>query len=346
MVIMKETRKIFMLVGRTNKIFRVLGQLQFKGTLLLFGDELTEEDIQEIFQMNKSVICANAKIPQRYESQTIKIYVGRISWGTEPCICINGDVAAQFQEIAENMNCDIGDHKSNSSGMQQSPTISDCKYCKFILHDDDINRSIYQSKNFVVIPTVGEFITGYLLIIPKRHVMSLAEFNAEEKTEFTEVLSDVKTMLQMAYNTEDFLVWENGTGNGGKGKAKDSIVHAHVHVAPSNLNFQKIQEMSKFDFKKVSYEKLSNYGKHSYLLMQENENFWRINDNPDLYIPRQYVRQLLAEEHGMGDQWNWRNFPFYEKMTQTRLDISNGLSTHWKEINPRIKERTEDFIIK
>ena len=95
-------------------------------------------------------------------------------------------------------------------------------------------------------PSIGQFINGYLLIIPKAHVMSMAEFSKELIDEFNIVLEDVIAILKLTYNFSDILVWENGTGNSGKGKAKDSVVHCHVHVAPSLLLQIKLRKFPHF----------------------------------------------------------------------------------------------------
>ena len=92
-----------------------------------------------------------------------------------------------------------------------------------------------KAKNFLVIPGSGAFIDGYLMILPKVHVMSCAELNFEQRMEMLEVIRDVKDILKGTYKSK-VLVWENGSGLDGKGKPKTSIVHAHIHVCPSKLN--------------------------------------------------------------------------------------------------------------
>ena len=101
------------------------------------------------------------------------------------------------------------DHKSNSSGLLERPTIKDCAYCNEIPKE---RRVFYKNDNFYVFPTYGEFIKGYLLIVPKEHVMSNAELSTEKRQEFLTVLEDISYILTLTYGAKDFLVWENGTG--------------------------------------------------------------------------------------------------------------------------------------
>lgn len=352
---MKKTRNLFVLNGKSSDVDLVIGNLQFKGlTELPSSVEVTTENIFKEFRNNKSVVCAN--LPKELEKYAIEIEItnsiANVLLPDKNFInLMNGNLPEQFQVIADSYNCDIGDHKSNSSGINGTPKSYDCPYCIYFNNNhfdtvNNINRTIYKSKNFFVMPTVGEFIKAYLLIIPFEHVMSLAELSPNFYQEFLNVLDDVTTILKLTYPVNDFLVWENGTGNGGIGKAKSSIVHSHIHIAPSKLDIKKIQELSGFDLTKIRYRDLSLYGNHSYLLVKgSNNEEWWINDNPNLYIPRQYVRQLIAEEYEFtGDSWNWRTNPFINLIHSTCNDIQNALIKNWHSLSSRIKENTKNHL--
>lgn len=177
--------------------------------------------------------------------------------------------------------------------------------------------------------TLGQFINGYLLIIPYDHIMSNAELDESKRKEFQTVLDDISYILKMTYNVSNVLVFENGTGNSGIGKAKNSVVHSHTHIVPSELNADKIKMISGFPFEEISFEQLPDYTKESYLLIQKSASSWIICQNPNLYIPRQYVRQLLADEYNIpGECWNWRIYGFEDKMHETDKQIMNTLKTN------------------
>ena len=343
---MKQTRNLFVLTGKPEEIQVVLNNLQFKGTTILTDKSINDDTIRDVFSNNKSVITNSVHMSTKNNAINISIVNGTIPTNKETYyidISLN-DIVSQFEIIANKTNSDIGDHKSNSSGLNGIPTEANCTYCRHIRNNFD-NSCIYSSKNFFVLPTLGEFITGYLLIIPYRHVMSMAELAQEELDEFITVLDDIKYILKLTYNCSNLLVWENGTGNKGLGKAKDSIVHSHFHIAPSNLNAKSIEKISGFNFTEIETKDLLSYGNHSYLLLQDND-FWKINDNPNLYIPRQYIRQLLAAEYGIsGNQWNWRIYPFRELMEQTKQDIFGYLRINWDSLPKRIQENTINFLL-
>lgn len=343
---MKKTRNLFVLVGSPTDLSMVLSELSFKGLISNdYGMPISEPQIREAFSKNKSVACAADDYPGDIPEDAIVINVMR-STGTgcqinnAPIILADVfDIATQFAKIVDTLGCDIGDHKSNSSGLNGTPTIEDCVYCRYLAGDVGINeRTLYRSKNFFVMPGVGQFTTGYVLIMPIKHVMSNAELTKEDIREFEEVLADMEYILKLTYGKE-ILVWENGSGHSGIGKAKDSIVHSHVHLAPSNLNTDMITEVSGYPFTEITLDDLSLYRENSYLLVRTPDKVhWYINNDPKLYIPRQYIRQLLAEEyHIPGDMWNWRTYPFVDKLHQTVVDVQKTLSDNWDSLPERIK---------
>lgn len=348
---MKRRRVLFFLNGsRPPDIAIALKSLDFKGLVTIpYGTEVTPEIIKQAFENNKSLVCYEGDYPQLKQSIGIHIYVVSGNYQTFkteiPTIFIqNGKIEKQFEKIAENFEVDIGDHRSNSSGIKGAQSIQECAYCNYLKGNPaDNGRTVYESRNFIVLPTIGQFIDGYLLIIPKSHVMSVAELTKEELLEFKEVLEDTEFLLKISYGRPNILIWENGTGNGGIGKAKDSVVHAHVHLVPSTLTSESIKIKSGFQFDRITIDDISNYSNHSYLLIrEENPNKWIINNSKDLYIPRQYIRQLLAEENDIpGELWNWRKYPCRENLHKTIKQISYSVNRHWINFPKRLQERTK-----
>lgn len=340
---MKKTRNLFVLIGNKQDIETALEDIKFKGMTVLTDDDVTCENISKVFANNKSAVCTQS-ISYHDSLITVTVVNDKNAVSADNCINIAlGDIAGQFKKIADKHDCDIGDHKSNSSGSAGAPKVSDCAYCRYLQHESSLpERTIYSSEHFFVMTTLGEFIAGYWLIIPYAHVMSNAELDFSTQKELLTVIEDMCYLLDLTYGSSSYLVWENGTGNSGRGKAKDSVVHAHTHLAPSSLTAEKIEELSGFNFERISTEELSNYNLHSYLLVKDtDDNMWRISNNPEVYIPRQYVRQLVANEYGIpGEQWNWREYPFKEQMMQSYYDMANAIRQNWDNLPDRIKRNT------
>lgn len=335
---MKQTRKIFLLNGYSPEEEKILlEKLQFKALTIFHSKKVTFDEIVNVFAHNKSALCISCTIPDALTGKIIEC----------TSLNLNSDIVGQFQNFAIKHNCDIGDHKSNTSGLRGVPTASDCDYCRYLTGDLHVfqHQILYSSPNFFVVSTLGQFINGYLLIIPYSHIMSNAELSESMRKEFLTVLEDISYILKLTYNVPNVLIWENGTGNSGVGKAKDSVVHAHTHIAPSNLSAKKIQYLSGFPFKQITFDSISNYSKHSYLLIKSSGLTWKICQSSDLYIPRQYLRQLLAEEYNIpGEDWNWRTHPFVENKYKTDQQIFSMLNENWEQLPERIKKRTKGYL--
>lgn len=350
---MDKTKNLFVLVGDPTDICHVVGTLQFKGLISIpYGITVDAELIAETFRNNKSLVCAVDDISPDLRIDAIYINVLRSSGPVTnfltpgPILLANlPRVELQFETIAKSLKCDIGDHKSNSSGLNGTPTIADCVYCRYLAGDLGENaRLVYASENFFVFPGSGQFEKGYLLVMPYAHIMSNGELEtALLQTEFKEVLEDLKYLLKITYGADSILIWENGSGNSGIGKAKDSIVHAHVHVIPSNLTSEDIKRISGFEFDRITLDQLKQYKENSYLLVSEPDlEHWIINNNPKLYIPRQYMRQIVSEEYKVPEGlWNWRLYPFYENAYQCADDIQAAVESEWNTVPERVKQRVK-----
>ena len=354
-----KTRTLFVLTGNPVDVSAVLSELQFKGLITApYGIVTDSKDVQNAFRYNKCYVCAADDYPEQIPDSAIMVTVYRtgITNGIAadihvPRIAANlPDIAKQFESLAHNLGVDIGDHKSNSSGLSGSPDGHEKPHCFCCDHRDgkrsDNEPPLYKSKNFFVFPGSGQFALGYLQICPNQHVMSLGELPYEVIQEFNNVLADVEYILKLTFNCKSTLVWENGSGASGIGKAKDSIVHSHVHIIPSNLTSDDVKEVSGFDFETITLDQLPDFKQYSYLLVRTpDEEHWIINNDPKLYIPRQYIRQIVAAEYNIpGDLWNWRKFPFPENMRNTSVRIIDALKRNWDMLPDRIKANSYSCI--
>ena len=346
---MKKTRRIFTLKGNENDIQKVLNSLIGFKAITVLSNEITIENILEVFNNNKSVVCKDNDIfHHKKNNYVIEIFtttLEAIMFNKKNVINVNKNIIHQFKKIADSYDIDIGDHISNISSKTSSEF--ECLFCRLIngkpVHEQAI---LYESENFLVIPGSGAFVDGYLLILPKLHIMSCSDLSYNLRQELFCVIEDVKFILNSIYK-KNILIWENGSGIGGIGKSKTSIVHAHIHVCPSNLNIEEIKKAAKIPFFPIKREELQKYKKNSYLLVLDHNDNWHICYNKNFYIPRQYVRQLIAVEHNKkGEIWNWRKYPFWNNVKKNGDVFLNFIEKNFDNISPRIQKATEELIKK
>lgn len=68
---------------------------------------------------------------------------------------------------------------------------------------------------------------GHMLIIPKRHIASLFEAAAEERTALFELLAEARGLLQEEYDPDGFNIGINDGAAAGQ-----TVPHLHIHLIP------------------------------------------------------------------------------------------------------------------
>lgn len=202
---------------------------------------------------------------------------------------------------------------------------------------------IYQSRQFYVVSELGAIKPGYVMIVPKKHILSVAQFPEGFMAEYQQVCSDVETILKGAYGKDKLVVFfEHGSGPSGMTSHKKSIVHAHTHVVIDFQIKQKYKDMVQMKpIKDISVVKNTHY----FSYQETSSGQQMIAMDPEVYVQRQYPRQIMAEELGLAPgQYNWRNVEFAENVKAQLYNFYRYLVSDDETLNPRIIRRTEGFV--
>ena len=107
-----------------------------------------------------------------------------------------------------------------------------CKFCN-LDYTKKYNTIIEETNNFIITPSLGALVDGYILIISKKHYNNMAELNKEEKKEYLKLINKYRGIFIKIYNKYP-IIFEHGDI---KNKINNScIVHAHTHIV--NINFK------------------------------------------------------------------------------------------------------------
>ena len=113
---------------------------------------------------------------------------------------------------------------------------------------------------------------------------------------------------------KDIFAFECGSGITGAGKHETSIVHAHFHLAPTDMPVLQEVQKSGLNPAQIDRRELHKYGEHPYMLYIDQKDTWFIACDPHAYYPRQHPRQVLANWMNLYPYYNWRLYPYREKM--------------------------------
>lgn len=134
-----------------------------------------------------------------------------------------------------------------------------CKFCDFDKTKIE-NTIIEETDNFFVIPAIGSLVDGYILVITKKHLNSMANIIPENYDEYNELLLKYREIFKKIYNKYP-ITFEHGTPILNSNHKANSIVHAHTHIVNhnffnekeviDNLKFEKIDKLTNINFTKL-----------------------------------------------------------------------------------------------
>ena len=217
---------------------------------------------------------------------------------------------------------------SNKNAMQEDSC--SCRYCDGFLHEDapyrsvSCNTKLIESRNFVVVPTIGMIIPGWLLILTKHHIPNMASIPLSWYDEMNELLQKAKTIVSSCFAPP--YVFEHGAAPQQHQTSGSCVNHAHLHLIPSihpvaiekdilrACNFVPVHGLAALrgePFAKTGYLYYVNTAGQTYA-------------GPAADVPSQLIRRIVAAHAQKSDQWNWAMFPEKDNILLTLDTIQLG----------------------
>lgn len=177
-------------------------------------------------------------------------------------------------------------------------------------------RCILETDNFSCVPSIGSFVEGYILTIPKKHYLCALMM---PENHLKELLS-ISTTLSSFYNNyyhKSFLIFEHGTADI-KNVGGMSVVHAHLHFVPCSV--QVFSLLPEFQFLKFE----SIWAVQEYYLKNNTTPYLLLKDTDDSYylaiaenIPSQYFRKKVCDICGVKGTGDWKKYPYIDNIKKT-----------------------------
>jgi len=176
------------------------------------------------------------------------------------------------------------------------------------------SRIVYDDEDFVIMPPLGQFMAGGLLLLTRQHIPSFA-FLAAEKLDRLERLVKVVCQTLSARWGASPLVFEHGPAPEIT-KGVCCVDHAHFNIfpAPVHLHPHLVARMNTRITSLTELNKLRS-AEFGYLFMQENDGTRRAYDGQ--YVPTQLVRRIITSQLGIPERWHWRDFPGCDLLLET-----------------------------
>lgn len=184
------------------------------------------------------------------------------------------------------------------------------------------SRFVYEDDKFVVMPGLGAFVEGYVMIVSKIHYDCIGKMPIEDINEIDHLLTHTKERIKQTYNT-NVVCFEHGSVSCAN-KFGGCLNHAHLHIVPCNVSL--INEINQYDLKVSKLSSLSllhNLGgaEKPYLFFEDVDGEQYIITGE--YIASQFFRKLVSNHMGLSDSWDWREDLFLDNVEKTARRLMN-----------------------
>lgn len=201
------------------------------------------------------------------------------------------------------------------------------------------NQPLFESHNFVAVPSIGALVEGWILLVPKRHFLSFGAVPDCLLEEMKEFKSFLCSALNECYGA--VVAFEHGPSAASR-TVGCGVDHAHLHLVP--LEFDLAAAVSPFlpndaSWKSAEVEACQDaYDRgDDYLYLEQPIGKGRIVTHEN--FGSQLFRRAIAAETCVPDQYNWRE---HEQLS-TVLATIQGLRA-WPSI--RVSDRCSDFALR
>lgn len=193
---------------------------------------------------------------------------------------------------------------------------TDCVFCEEINNPVqnilNKNRIVYETVNFVLLPTVGCFEVGYLLVIPKQHFLCFGELSSDLIDELDKIIFRISEYIKKK-DKRKCIIFEHGTRDI-DGHTSSSIIHAHIHIIPFEKEIKRYLPI-KCKLKKIAGFTDLRKETNNYLFLKDISGNHYVVENED--YPSQFFRQIVCNALGIGECWDWREHSFFNNMKKT-----------------------------
>lgn len=185
--------------------------------------------------------------------------------------------------------------------------------CEFCIEFSAGSPRLLAFGDYFLLPTVGCFIPGYCLLVPRTHTLSFAELFACGSGRVDALL---RARLLVTAQFGPVIVAEHGSSACNLGAG--CCAHAHVHMIPCQEPKRVAiahEAVGGSPTRLDSVSALSTYAGQSYLYLSTEPGTTLVWTSGA--FPRQFVRRVCAELIGQGNNYDWRDHPFTDNMNWT-----------------------------
>jgi diadenosine tetraphosphate (Ap4A) HIT family hydrolase len=184
------------------------------------------------------------------------------------------------------------------------------------------NKPLFESANFVSLPSLGSLVEGWLLVVPKNHFLSMGALSNDLANELDLLKAEIGSVLERRYG--HLCIFEHGPSlpNSHIGCSVD---HAHLHLVP--IDFDLFEAVAPYlppgtKWSTATWEdcRAAHHRGKDYLYLEQPIGNGRIAVHSA--FGSQLFRKAIAARLGVPKQFNWREHFHVENIERTIKSLS------------------------
>jgi inosine/xanthosine triphosphate pyrophosphatase family protein/diadenosine tetraphosphate (Ap4A) HIT family hydrolase len=240
----------------------------------------------------------------------------------------------ELESSALELHLESAEVTTNDSGYVSAP-VHQCPFCVELenagtsIFTEMIggrlsSRIVYEDENFVVMPPLGQFMEGGLLLMTRRHIPSFAHLPPHLFEFLERLLAVIRRELKTVWGTSP-LIFEHGPAPQ-RTKGVCCVEHAHFNIFPARVairpHFAGRMSMPLSSLSELSKLRHSEFG---YLFVEENDCRQTAFDAH--LVPTQLIRRIITADLGIPDRWHWRDYPGCDELVATYHKLKDRIQS-------------------
>jgi len=178
------------------------------------------------------------------------------------------------------------------------------------------SRILTRQDDFTILPSIGQLVPGYLLIVNNTHYTSSQQLPLSAVQSLCNIFSMVESIIRRVYNSAT-VFFEHGMPSFAQHCGGCGISHHHIHAVPINNSINIIDHVDDMSFDHLSLfsDVLSIPKTQPYLFIRDTNGKMLISYID--HLPSQYMRRIISRSINSTDSWDWRKYSLENTLVDT-----------------------------
>jgi diadenosine tetraphosphate (Ap4A) HIT family hydrolase len=208
---------------------------------------------------------------------------------------------------------------------------NNCRFCNIAngIVGGMENVPLWESDGFFTLASIGAFVPGWVLLIPKPHTLSMK--NVYHDAEFKGQANNILSTLRAKYK-EPIITFEHGASHEGS-CTSCGTEHAHLHFVPyanSLINGMNNGGMKWLNCTPNQIDDFSKGNEYLFYAELQVDDKWE-NAKGKIHIlekpSSQYFRRLIAQQLDCLEKYDYKEYPRIEQTIDTYNILTHSMAS-------------------